>query len=375
MKMKKLIALLLCIAMIMCTLASCGTSVDDILNEYAENEASTRDYETARAAYDADMVVATVDGTDITWDEYFGWICYALSNYESTYGTITDFTTATAIGTISDTIIEDANYGLTMYKAIEKKAAELGVEYPENLESLLESDRKANIEYFGDEEAFDNFIKQYYGTREMYEYIYKMGSISPDMFEYYYGKDGADLTDEQLTEGSKDFIMAKHILVKTIDDATGLVLEEEDQKAAQETIESVYDKLTAYEGDDLEGYFDELTAQYTEDQGFLTYPEGYLFQEGDMVTEFYNAALSIEEGQFSEIVESSYGYHIIMRIPINYDSTPMALASYGYDISLRYYIANELFSAETESWMENVTVETTDDYETIDLAHVFPAEN
>lgn len=375
MKFTKLIALILCIAMMMCVFTGCGSSVDDIIDEYSETtEESTRDFEAARATYAADEVVMTIDGEDITWDEYFNWICYALSNYEYTYGPISDFATATANGNMSDAILDEATYMITMYRAVEKKAAELGIELPSDMEEQIAEDWEESLESFdNDEEALLEYVNQYYGSRELLEYISRVNSYSDDLFEYYYGADGEKLTEEQIAEGSEGYLMAKHILIQTTDADTGLVLEEEEMKAAQDTIESIYAQLTAYEGDDLEGYFDELTSQYTEDEGFLTYPDGYLFQEGDMVTEFYNAAMSVEEGQFSEIVESSYGYHIVMRIPIDVESVPMSYASYGFNYSLRFIIAQSHFAEESDSWTENVDVETTASYDAIDLTQAFPA--
>ncbi len=372
--MKKLIALLLCLTMLF-VLVGCDTTVDDIVNEYAEDETSTRDYEAARDTYDADEVVMTLDGVEVTWDDYFNWVCYALDDYENTYGPIADFSTPTAIGTISDTIIDSADYMIKMYKSVEKKADELNIDYAGDIDKQIQDYLDEILTQIGGDEAvLEDMIQQVYGTREMFEYAYKIDSLSPDMFEHYYGLDGIKLTDEQLKEGSEGYLMAKHILIQTTDDETGHVLEEEDLKAAQDKIETIYAQLEAYEGDDLEGFFDQLMKQHSEDEGSLTYPDGYLFEEGDMVTEFYNAALSVEEGQYSEIVESAYGYHIVMRLPINYDKTPMRYLSYGFENSLRYIIANTLFREEAESWMDSVKTENTEFHDTIDLAQVFPVE-
>lgn len=376
MKFKKLIALLLCAVMLMCTLASCKTTVDDVIDDYTEEETSTRDYEAARTTYGADEIVMTIDNEDITWDEFFDWICYALSNYEYSYGQVSDFNVATANGNMSATIVKEAEEMITMYRSVEKKAAELGVKVADDVDDQIAEYLADALESFeNDEEAFNDFINQYYGSMEMYEYVTKINSLSPDLFAHYFGENGEKLTDEQIAKGSEGYLMAKHILIQTTDPETGLVLDNEAMKAAQEKIESIYAQLTAYEGDDLEGYFDELTAQYTEDDGYLTYPDGYLFQQGDMVNEFYNAALSVEEGQFSEIVESQYGYHIVMRLPIDLDATPIGLLNYGYTESLRFFIAQQYFSEESNSWTENVDVVTTDNYAKIDLAQVFPMED
>jgi len=365
----KIIALLLCAAMMMCVFTGCA---EEAVN--TTEEASARDFDAGRAAYAADEVVMTLEGEDLTWDEFYNWICYALANYQYTYGPVSDFSTATALGNMSDAIIQEACDYIVMYKAVEKKAAELGIDLPADMEQQIEEDWDASLDSFErDEEALMEYIKEYYGSRELYEYTFKYNSISPDLFEYFVGADGEKLTAAQIEEGSEGYLMAKHILVQTTYEDTGLVLEEDDMKAAQERIETAYALLEAYEGDDLEGYFDELTAQYTDDEGFLSYPDGYLFQQGDMVTEFYTAAKNIEEGQYSDIVESAYGYHIVMRIPVDVEAVPMSYASYGYDYSLRFIIAQLVFAEESESWMDDVTMETTAAFDKIDLTQVFPA--
>lgn len=60
--------------------------------------------------------------------------------------------------------------------------------------------------------------------------------------------------------------------------------------------------------------FDKLMAEYSQDPGSKTYPDGYLFKEGDMVPEFYKGALALKVGEISGIVESQYGYHIILKV-------------------------------------------------------------
>ena len=48
-----------------------------------------------------------------------------------------------------------------------------------------------------------------------------------------------------------------------------------------------------------------------------TYTAGYYFGEGEMVEPFENATKALEENGISELVETTYGYHIIKRLPLN----------------------------------------------------------
>lgn len=66
--------------------------------------------------------------------------------------------------------------------------------------------------------------------------------------------------------------------------------------------------------------FDALVAEYNEDPGMNTYTGGYYFGEGQMVQEFEDATKALAENEISDIVETPYGYHIILRLPLDDES-------------------------------------------------------
>ncbi len=51
--------------------------------------------------------------------------------------------------------------------------------------------------------------------------------------------------------------------------------------------------------------FDQLMEQYNEDTGESSYPHGYCFTSGTMVTEFEDACKALEPYEVSGVVESS----------------------------------------------------------------------
>ena len=57
-----------------------------------------------------------------------------------------------------------------------------------------------------------------------------------------------------------------------------------------------------------------LVYTYGEDPGMDQFPEGYTFVSGDMVAEFENATLALEVGEISGLVISEFGIHIIKRV-------------------------------------------------------------
>ena len=177
------------------------------------------------------------------------------------------------------------------------------------------------------------------------------------------------------------YLMAKHILLLTVsmnDDGTREALSEEEKAEKLKTIRELKARLDEAEEGERLTLFEELMTEHSEDTGLTSFPDGYLFQDGDMVEEFYEATLALEEGEVSDIVETSYGYHLIMRLPINYDVIPSAYTqymAYGYDyLTLRYLCADEAFGASAQQWMDRVEIEKTELYDSLNVADLILEE-
>ena len=95
--------------------------------------------------------------------------------------------------------------------------------------------------------------------------------------------------------------------------------------------------------------------QYSEDTGLSNNPNGYTFTEGQMVTEFYDGAKALAEDEVSELVKSSYGYHIIKRVKL--DDIVSAISG----------SMDELL----KQWIDEAQVETTDLYSSITYENVY----
>ena len=104
--------------------------------------------------------------------------------------------------------------------------------------------------------------------------------------------------------------------------------------------------------------FDTLMNEYSEDTGLIYNPDGYYFFRGEMEETFEAASFALEEGEMSGIVESSYGYHIILRCKKEntYLDENFADIKSTYQ-SLRFY---ELLDAVYTDW----DISTCDGYET-----------
>ena len=106
---------------------------------------------------------------------------------------------------------------------------------------------------------------------------------------------------------------ADHILLSIVDLETNEPLSDEEIAQKYATAEDLLSQLQNAGDSGRETLFDQLVEEYGEDPGRAA-GKGYMVTaESNFVPEFLDAALNIEPGQVSEIVESTYGYHILYR--------------------------------------------------------------
>ncbi len=149
-------------------------------------------------------------------------------------------------------------------------------------------------------------------------------------------------TKQQVIDYAKqnDFICAKHVLISNT------------TPKAEEVAKAVHEKALA--GED----FDTLIEEYGSDPGAKTNPDGYFFTKGQTVEPFEKAAYALENGKISEIVQTSYGYHIIKRL--EFDEQKFTKSS-GFK-----YAANTLTTQKSNEYyskiMEGLKVELSGSY-------------
>ena len=105
--------------------------------------------------------------------------------------------------------------------------------------------------------------------------------------------------------------------------------------------------------DDPIALFDELMNENSEDTGLAANPDGYTTSKGAMVPEFEQAALALKEGEISDVVESDYGYHIILRLPLDLDQ-------------FRSQLIGDKMEQQSNQWLDEYGVKTNEVYDQID---------
>ena len=140
-----------------------------------------------------------------------------------------------------------------------------------------------------------------------------------------------------------EMVRASHILLGTRDTTTQKELADDQKAAKRKQMEDILKRARA--GED----FAKLAKEFSEDPGSKDKGGEYTFPRGQMVPEFEAAAFSLTNNQVSDVVTSSYGYHIIKLI----DKTPakkMALMDKApaADATIEAKIKDYLIQQKTE---------------------------
>lgn len=341
--------------------------------------ASLKDYTACYNYYDADEAMLTVDGIKVTWGELFYWYVYDVSNMEQYYGEVTDWDAKSAADetkTNKQYVMDSALDTIKHYCAVQSKAKEKGVSLTDEDKATLQNTWETNVKNYGggDEKAFIEYLKKAYLTKDMYDHINEVNLLYNRMLDTMYGTNGEKLSEDEILKkaGTLGYVRAKNLLILTSDDSGNKL--SDDQLAEKKALADKLDKELKGITDkaQLEKRFDELTAQYGGDPGTQYYPDGYTFipGKGNMDTTFESAVTATGEYQVSGVVETSYGYHIVLRLPLS-ASAPVEIGSDNTVEKLGYYVAQDLFNAEAETWANDAKVEYTKTYKKINLAKIF----
>ena len=197
-------------------------------------------------------------------------------------------------------------------------AYEYGVDLGSTTKDYMTTSIQAMKEYFVTDEAYN----EYFAGNPYTAFTYHLATLYNFLFEQVYAEFSEDeaVKSEAIANAiafyeENDFVRAKHILIQfPAGEGENGELTDEQKAATLEKANEVLDKVNAM-GDISE--FDALITEYNEDPGMTSNPDGYFFGRGEMVPEFEESAYSLEEGKTSGLVETTYGYHILLKLPVN----------------------------------------------------------
>lgn len=265
------------------------------------------------AGLSAGDVLLTVNGTDVPADLMLYWVAMSCSNFMTQYGPrgiqLSD-TAAGGSGTYADLMVDSAVDIATYNTLLRQKAAELGCPptdaQAEAARASLTQDGEDSYQLMQDAFGLSKASVDYLTLTNAY-YDNVLDALIPTPDE----------------EALNNYVyQVKHILLLTVDmegervqQADGSygypALPAEEVAKQKALADDLLAQLQA--ADDLGAKFDELMHQYSEDSGLESNPDGYTAVPGDMVAPFEKAAFALKPGEISGIVESEYGYHILLR--------------------------------------------------------------
>ena len=375
MNWKSMAALALSAALALTALGGCSakgdgsTSADGSSSVEPMDLSKVTDPYLATAGLSADTVVATAGDHEITAGNVLYWLSYtadSASYYYSMMG-MSDlpWDTETDGQTMEEAFLDGALKTAAMYTLIPGIAQEHGLSLSDQEKQEGEDALSSMLSDAGSQELMDHMMWSSALTAPLYTQFYQANLLNDKLMDALYGEgtEGYPTDDQVLTYAQDSLGIAyrvKHILLKTVDtnspiadengNATGEYTPLDDETVAQKKAqaEDILAQLQA--ADDKQALFDQLMQEYSEDSpsGF----EGMDAALGDMVEPFETAALALEPGEISGIVESPYGYHIILRLPLE--------ADYRED-----YISY-LMGQQQQAWLDENPIQTNENFDKID---------
>ncbi len=307
-------------------------------------------------------VVMTVNGEEIHADEYASYMTAAMYNVEREFA-MYGISVENMKSVVADTAKKSAKQQVTIMHVIKQKMAELGLTPSYTQKKNIVQENKDASEQLGGKDNYQQYLAQIgFDTDNFnnYQYIITCEQVLND---YYFGENGVSVpnADEMQKYFEDNYITAKHIMIATVNPSTGETIrtDEEAKKEAQ----NLLDRLN--NGED----FDALMTAESEDPGLKQSPNGYTFTEGDMVDAFYDGAKNLKEGEVSGLVKSQYGYHIIMRCVLDQSALETNRDAIIAGVAAENGTAGSL-NELLQQWVDEATVETTDDYDTITYDNV-----
>ena len=317
-----------------------------------------------------DTVLFTVDGRDVTADQYLYWLLTSISEAKSA-GYLADDEAWEE--TIEDQPTNDylKNKALEiskLYAVVANHAEEQGANVTEEQRAEAE-EQLAQVgamyeQYYGlttqewldqqciSREGYLSLNDAYYQVQNLQTSMEETGELTP--------------TDEDIQNmiDAEGIYNCKHILIAFPAHDDGSDVTDEEKAATKAEADALYQEITA--AADPIAAFDAAMNEKSDDgrdqtSGELLKPEGYTFLasgalldgSSSLMSEFVTAGTALAVDEISAPVATDYGYHILLRQNADNEDTRAAYSNYAMNQML-------------DQWTADAKVETTDAYDKLD---------
>ena len=373
--LKKITAMLLALTLCAGVMAGCAEKKDeksdgDSVVTDAEDNASEADA-TATAGEDSaaevkpipepsltidgnkidteNYVMLSIDGFDISFDEFRFYYFYTLSSYEQSYGMTADAIKADpqAFENLKKDIVDTIKGELVT----DKLARDNKIELDDDDNEIIQNNMLNAMANYKSEQEFKDELKRAYLTEDLYRNMFTRAQRYNKVMDTLFANDGIYATKHEdflkMVEDPEQFAHEVHIMVpyysqielddseaegyddKTLSQKISIkstkysAMTEAEQTEAKNKAKAAAEEALqkAKDGED----FYALVEEYGWDIGLESDPKkGYYMKKdniGGYPQELLDAAFSIKEDQVAdELVENTtYGYFIVKRLPVDMD--------------------------------------------------------
>lgn len=271
-----------------------------------------------------DEVVARLGEAEITAADYLYWLNRSIENYLSQFGgqmTTLPWDTEMAEGlTFGQYMMDQALEGSVFHCLLREMARRENLTPDPSISEAVDKEYVDMIVQADSNE--DRVIHTLWSrmlTKDLLTRLNENNGLYNQLQELYFGEDSGHYPTDAEVNAYLDeagYFRVKHILLMTIDQNTNEPLADDVIAQKKATADDLLAQLRAAE--DPIALFDQLMNEYSEDGGLATNPDGYIFDSSDsLVGGFREATLALAVGEISDVVETDYGYHIMLRLPID----------------------------------------------------------
>ena len=279
----------------------------------------------AVAGVPGEEVLVKLGTAEITANDYLYWLQRSISDYLAPFGgqmTTLPWDTEMSDGlTFGQYMLDNALDAAALHCMLRELARQENLTPDPEVATQVDKQYADMVVQAGsDESRVIHTLWTQMLSRELLTTLNENTELFDQLAELYYGENSGHYPTDAEVNAYLDEVgryKAKHILLATIDLDTREPLDEATVAQKKAQAEDFLAQLRAAE--DPIALFDDLMNEHSEDSGLATNPDGYTTAKGEMVAPFEEAALALKAGEISEVVESDFGYHIILRLPLDPD--------------------------------------------------------
>lgn len=314
-----------------------------------------------------ETVLFTVDGTEVTADEYLFWLLQSVASAKQS-GYLADDAWEEELNGVptAEYLKEDARNTSVLYTTVSNHAAAAGLTVTEEEQAEADAELETLTQrvdsYYGMtlQEYLDQQCISEAAFRKLNQVPYLARSLQTQMEEA--GELTAQDADLDAMVEEAGYYKAKHILLAFPENEDGSAVTDEQKAAVKAEADQLLAQIRTAADPLVE--FDKVMNERSDDgrdeNNQLYAPDGYLAYAGQMVPQFESTAKALAVGEISEPVETAYGYHIILRQDFT-DEERQQLRD-----SMAAIYPDYAMSKLNEQWVEEAKVEVKPAYEKLD---------